>query len=99
MASSYRSARSSYKYTPRSVRIKEKNIRKRLIWNIIIGVIILYLVFFWALPNLISGLSIFDHNSANKNAQVAPSGQAIAPPVLNIPFDATNSASLAIAGY
>lgn len=28
-----------------------------------------------------------------------PSGQAIAPPVLNIPFDATNSASITISGY
>lgn len=53
----------------------------------------------WGLPFLIGGLSVFNKFKPSAVKQESVEDLAIAPPVLNIPFEATNTATLQISGY
>lgn len=85
-------------YQPRSIRRIESKQRKKFLWTIIISILILGVFFFWGLPWLINQFSFL-----NKAAPIAEKeavlDTTLAPPVLNIPFEATNSATLVIKGY
>ncbi len=95
----YRSSYSSG-YKPRSIRHREQKSQKRIIWNVVFTIVVLYLIFFWGLPALIGGLSIFNRFKPNQSPPPAALENAtLAPPVLNIPFEATNSAQIKIPGY
>ncbi|MFI5205337.1 MAG: hypothetical protein ACHQVK_00170 [Candidatus Paceibacterales bacterium] len=97
--SRYRSSYSSG-YRPRSIRHRQQKSQKKIIWNVILTVVVLYLIFFWGLPALIGGLSVFNRfKPSNTTAQNAPENATLAPPVLNIPYEATNSAQIRIPGY
>lgn len=96
--SRYRSSYSSG-YKPRSVRHHERKNQKRIVWNVILTFVILYVIFFWGLPALIGGLSVFNRNKSTNTTQNTPQNATLAPPVLNIPFEATNSAQIRIPGY
>jgi len=86
------------RYRPRSVRRLEKKAKRNLILSIIIFLIFAYFLITWGLPTLIGGLTIF--NKFKPAAQVEEiEDTGLAPPVLNIPFEATNSADLKISGY
>src|SRR3989344_1287333 len=86
------------RYRPRSVRRLEKKAKRNLILSIIIFLIFSYFLITWGLPTLIGGLTIF--NKFKPAAQVEEiEDTGLAPPVLNIPFEATNSADLKISGY
>lgn len=91
------SAKSSYK--PRSLRRREQKTKNILVRNIILGLVVLYVVFAWGIPALVGGLSVF--NKFKKVDQNTPVTQdeTIAPPVLNIPYEATNTATIRISGY
>lgn len=97
--SSY-SGKSRSNYTPRSIRSKERRTKKLLIRNIILAVVIVYGVFFWGLPALVGGLS-FLHRSSPQSSQSQSANQdaSVAPPVLNIPYEATNTAAIKVSGY
>jgi hypothetical protein len=100
MARYNNSYRKSYRnYTPRSVRKRQERSQKRLIWNIILGVVLIYVIFFWALPALIGGLSIFHKSTPNSASNNTQAKITLAPPVLNIPYEATSSASISVNGY
>ncbi len=86
--------RSNYK--PRSLRRMENKSKKRLIWSIIISIFLLVIIFNWILPNLIGQLSKLNKAS---NKIVSRQEVELAPPVLNIPYEATNTASIRIKGY
>lgn len=87
-------------YTPRSIRKTQNKARNRIIIGIIIVFVIGYLSITWGLPALIGGLTYITHLNAKPITKVASNEViAIPPPVLNIPFEATNSASLMINGY
>lgn len=97
--SSY-SGRSRSNYTPRSIRTKERKTKKLLIRNIILGIIIIYGVFFWGLPALVGGLSFLHRSPSSSKATTSPVEDiSVAPPVLNIPYEATNTATIKISGY
>lgn len=53
----------------------------------------------WGLPALIGGLSFFNKFKPSTKVNSVSEETVIAPPVLNIPFDATNSATIKISGY
>ncbi len=58
---------------------------------------LLYIVFFWIIPYLIGSIS-----NLNKPTQITTSiadDITLAPPVFNIPFEATNTATINITGY
>lgn len=84
-------------YKPRSIRKFEHKTHRKVIGTVIISIILLYLTFTFGIPFLISSLSIFQKHPTTQAAEKYD--DTLAPPVLNIPFDATNSASIDIDGY
>lgn len=87
-------------YTPRSVRHERNKVRNRIIIAIVAVIVLGYLFLTWGLPVLIGGLTYITHFNSKPVTKVASDEDvAIPPPVLNIPFEATNSAALSINGY
>lgn len=78
----------------------ERKSRKKLFFSLLIGLIFLYSLFTWFFPALIGNLT-FLNKLKNPPKQIIPVSENItlAPPVFNIPFDATNSSALIIRGY
>lgn len=92
-----RRLRSAYK--PRSIRKLEKKARNRFILSVIIIIIFFYALVSWGLPLIIGGLSEISKTARPAIVQKITEDPAIAPPVLNIPFEATSSPELIITGY
>lgn len=84
-------------FRSRSIRRSESKAKTRLFLTLIVSGLILALFIFWGLPTLVSGLSFLNKNKSVPQSPV--SDPAIAPPVLNIPYEATNSASIRVHGY
>lgn len=93
----YSRYRSSYQ--PRSLRRKASRTQKNLVRNVIIGIILIYVVVFWGLPNLIGSLSFLNKFKTTQSSDNPTEDVTLAPPVLNIPYEATNSARIRISGY
>lgn len=93
--------RPTYRQTfkPRSLRRSESKAKKKLIFNLVLIVFLIYVFFNWGLPFLLGNLSFLNKYKTVKPAEEVKIDEAIAPPVLYIPFEATNSASLPISGY
>lgn len=88
-------------YRPLSTRRKDRKAKKNIIWTVILIIFLLYALITWILPNLIGGLSL-----VNKLKSAPPSivpiineDATLAPPVLNIPYEATNTGTIKIKGY
>lgn len=88
------------KYRYRAARRIQKKDKQNFVITLIIIIALLYITFAWILPNLIGGLGIIK-NFINPTKQISPEGNQImlAPPVLNIPYEATNTAEIDIGGY
>lgn len=92
----YRSSR----YSSYLVKKLEKKSRRRFLLTIIMVGILSYFLITWILPNLIGGLSLINKFKSNPQIQTtANEDLTIAPPILNIPYEATNTATIAIKGY
>lgn len=93
----------SYNYNkafkPRSLRRTEKKIKQNIVLVVILSIIIIYALLNWGLPLLIDSLSLFKGLQSKTETVKALEDAAIAPPFLNIPFEATNSATIDIQGY
>lgn len=90
-------SRSSFK--PRSVRHSESKARNRLIITLVVIIGLIFIFFTWVLPFIIGHLSFLNSYKSKDSAEVVTIDEAIAPPVLFIPYEATNSASIPISGY
>src|SRR5476651_2628847 len=87
-------------YQPYSQRRQLKRDRKRLIFSIIGAGVLIYLLFFILLPWIIGGLSIFNKLKPSSTSQNSASiTTTLAPPVLDIPYEATNTSFIKISGY
>ena len=86
-------------YTPRSVRHEKNKARNRIIFAIIAVIILGYLSLTWGLPALIGGLTYITHFNSKPAPKAVDEDIAIPPPVLNIPYEATNTATFAFTGY
>ncbi len=91
--------RHSRSYKPFSVRRSERKNRNRIIITFLIIAFLAYGLLAWILPTLISGLSIFNKFKSHPKVTQAVEDTTISPPVLNIPFEATNTASIKVKGY
>lgn len=77
-----------------------KKARRRLFFTIILVIIVGYSLLTWVLPTFIGGLTFFDRFKAKPQVSTTSLENAsIAPPVLQIPYEATNSALIKIKGY
>ncbi len=92
----------AYKYSSRRYarRVAKKSRRNFIITLLLIG-FLLYATLQWILPNLIGGIGFINNKikPSQKIVNSADSDPSIAPPVLNIPYEATNTAQINIRGY
>ncbi len=88
----YRSRRSFKRQAARS--------KRNFVTTLIITGILIYATITWVLPIFISSIG-FIRNTINPQKNIVQSSDtaALAPPVLNIPYEATNSAQIDIKGY
>lgn len=88
------------RYTARSVRRASSRNKKNFYFTLILIFVLIYATIFWVLPNLIGGIGLLN-NSLHPSEKVKQPSEdlSLAPPVLNIPFEATNSSLLTIQGY
>ncbi len=87
-------------YTPRSVRHERNKARNRIIIAILAVIFLGYFFLTWGLPALVGGLTYITHfNSKPVVKNASDEDIAIPPPVLNIPYEATNTATISMNGY
>lgn len=88
------------RYQYKSLKRIQNKSRRNFFISLIIIIALLYIAFAWILPNLIGGLG-FIKNFTNPSKKIASLDNqvSLAPPVLNIPFEATNTAQIDISGY
>lgn len=84
---------------PRSVRRSESKAKQRLIFNLVFITVLIFVFFNWGLPFIIGSLSFLNKSKPAQISEDIKVDEAIAPPVLYIPFEATNSSTLIISGY
>lgn len=88
-------------YQLRSNRRIVNKAKKRFIYTIIFCLFLLYATLTWILPSVIGGVS----SISQKFKKPVPIEKSVAedatmaPPVLNIPYESTNSAKINISGY
>lgn len=87
-------------YRNRSSRRLAKKTHQRFLTTLIIIIILFYVLFTWVLPSFIGGLGtvtgLFKHTAKMESVAENPN---LAPPVLNITYEATNSAKINITGF
>lgn len=88
-------------YQNRSSRYLVRKTRSRLIFTIIVVIFLIYATLEWVLPNFVSAIGLVTQVfKPKKPTATAVSDQVIlAPPVITIPFEATNSSAIDIKGY
>lgn len=88
------------RYQYRAVKRRQRKDKQNFVITLIIIIILLYITFTWILPNLIGGLGIIK-NLINPSKKISQDENQVllAPPVFNIPFEATNTAQIDIPGY
>ena len=90
----------SPRYQYRKVRRLQNKSRRTFFVTVIIIIVLLYATIFWILPSLIGGLGFIKNFTNPAKKAVNPADQAtLAPPVLNISFEAINTAQIDIPGY
>ncbi|MBI4040216.1 hypothetical protein HY389_02580 [Candidatus Daviesbacteria bacterium] len=83
-----------------SARRSGKKAQRNLILSLLLGIFLIYVLFIWVLPNLIGGLSVLTKAKNPIQTQTKVSeNSTLAPPVLNIPYEATNTATIRVRGY
>lgn len=87
------------RFKPRSVRKSQSRATRNLIFNLIVIVVLVFVFFLWGLPLIVGSLGFLNKNKPVTKVEDAKVDEAIAPPVLYIPFEATNSATLPLSGY
>lgn len=88
-------------YRRRTVRKVSRRGKRNLFITIVLVFIILYVTFVWILPNFVNALGLITsffkpHTKLISNISENPQ---LAPPVFNIPYEATNTAQIMIEGY
>lgn len=92
--------RYSSRSKPLSVRRWEKRGKRRFLFTILLGIFLFYALFSWILPTLVGGLSVINRFKATPPIQASIADNAtLAPPILNIPYEATNTATISVRGY
>lgn len=88
-------------YKTRSSRHLVRRARRKLLSSIIIILFLLFATFHWILPNLIGGVGVVKNvlTPVKQTDNPTTISETLAPPVLFVPFEATNSAKIDIKGY
>lgn len=89
------------RYRSRSARRMARKSKRNFLVTIFIIALLLYGVVFWALPIFIGSLGLVSNfiNPPSSSTQNISDSAILAPPVLNIPYEATNTGQIDIKGY
>lgn len=87
------------RYRYRAARKAARKSKYNFLATIIIIFFLLFATINWILPNLISGLGFLRGTFTPPPKKITASSASLAPPVLNIPYEATSTATIAVAGY
>lgn len=89
------------RYRTRSGRRLVKRTKRKFFSTIIIILFLIFAAFHWLLPNVIGGVGTVRDvlKPVKQTDNPTTVGDVLAPPVLFIPFEATNSAQIDIKGY
>lgn len=77
----------------------ERKSRRKFFFTLLVVIVVLYGLVTWFLPALINSLSILNRFKPQSSSQPLSVSSSLAPPVLNIPYEATNTATIKIKGY
>lgn len=88
-----------YSYKPRSVKRLEQRNKRNLFLSLVSFMVIGFTFIVWGLPGLINSLSIFNKFKPVSKNEGLTEVLKLAPPVFNIPFEATNSSTINVTGY
>jgi hypothetical protein len=93
MAKRYQSARATRKLAKKS--------RRNFFISLALIVFLFYAAFTWILPSLINGARLVKglHPTPKPSVDNSPQNSSLAPPILSIPYEATNTAQIDIKGY
>lgn len=88
-------------YRARSNRRVAKSAKRRFVFSILIIFFLLYATLQWILPSFVGGISFISSIFQKPKTAEKPVAEdaTLAPPVISIPFEATNSAQIDIWGY
>lgn len=87
-------------YYSRSTRKLAKNSKRKFIFTLVIIALLGYTTIFWIMPAFINGVGLISDEFKPKNSEESPADNpTLAPPQINIPFEATNSEVIEIKGY
>lgn len=88
-------------YATRSTRRLAKKTKRNLIATMIIIIILIYATLNWVLPTFVGGLGFINGIIKPPKPVETPVSDdvTLAPPVFNIPYEATNTAKIDIKGY
>ncbi len=88
-------------YRTRSIRRIAKKSRHRFLLTIFIIILLIFATLNWVLPYFIGGLGVLSNSfkSTKKIETAVSENPTLAPPIFNIPFEATNTAQIYIKGY
>ncbi len=91
----------SYRFRAQSSKKTAKKIKRNLWISLAVAIFLVYATFAWILPSIIGGVEIVTNkfHPPRQAAQQPETNAALAPPVLNIPYEATYSAQIDIPGY
>lgn len=87
------------RYTPRSLRRQEAKSKRSFLLTLFVSGILLFAIFNWGLPFVVGSLSVFNKFKPVSKEGVGLENSTLAPPVLNIPFEATGSATIKVTGF
>jgi hypothetical protein len=89
-------------YTNKSFlsRRAERKSKKNFFLTLIICAFLIFILFAWFIPTFISSLSLLNRfKEPTKISKSISDNAFLAPPVLNIPYEATNTATILVRGY
>ena len=90
----------SYRYRSRAMKRTAQRSKRNFIISLILIMVFSYLALTWILPNFIGVIGSVKNFIQPKALKVNLENQTtLAPPVLNIPYEATNTAQINIQGY
>lgn len=90
----------SSRYQYKNFKRAQNKSKQNFAVSLIIIITLLYITFTWILPNLIGGLGFIKNlTQPDKKVVNLETQTTLAPPVLNIPYEATNTAQINISGY
>ncbi len=91
----------SYKYNRRASRRLVRKSKRNFIISLILIIIFTYLALIWILPNFIRAIGSIKQfiNPPEKKAGLEDTTVSLAPPIFNIPYEATNTPEINISGY